>query len=127
VGIILLGALAGGCGSGKSRYPGVHLEGSVSLDGNLIAEGKLQFVPQEPNRGPPVWAAIRDGRYDAPSVPLGKLRVSISASKKTGRMIQEYSQPHEETVSIIPKSYEEGIAIEVTGDDPNRNFELRSR
>jgi hypothetical protein len=74
-----------------------------------------------------VWAAIKDGRYDARSVPLGKLQVSISASKKTGRMIEEYSQPREEMVSIIPKAYEQGIAIEVVGDDPNRNFDLRSR
>ena len=127
LGMGLVSALATGCGSGQSPYPGARLAGAVTLDGNPIAEGRLQFVPQEPDRGPPVCVDIKDGRYVAPSVPLGRVRVSISASKKTGRMIHEYSQPYEETVSIIPRVYEQGIAIAVTADEPNQNFELTSR
>jgi hypothetical protein len=120
-GMVVVGALVSSFGCAKS---GVHLEGTVTIDGNPVAEGKLQFVPQGPDRKPPVTADIKDGRYSASSVPLGKVQVRFSATKPTGRMIREYSQPYPEIVSIIPKQYEDGIAIEVTGDQSTQNFEL---
>jgi hypothetical protein len=122
--LILLGALATGFGCGKS---GARLEGSVTVDGNPISEGRLEFLSREPGQRPPVSVAIKDGRYVAPSVPLGKVWVTISATKKTGRMIHEYSQPREEEVSIIPTAYADGFPIEVTADESTRNFELTSR
>jgi len=123
-GTIVLGALLTGSGCGKS---GARLEGAVTLDGNPIAEGKVRFYPQGSDRQPPVTAPIKDGWYTASSVPLGKVLVRISATKKTGRMIHEYSEPREEVISIIPKAYEDGIAIEVTADESTRNFALTSR
>jgi hypothetical protein len=122
---ILLAVLAAGCG--QAGHSAARLEGAVTLDGNPIAEGSMQFVPEEASRSSPVGAVIKAGRYVVPSAPLGKVRVLISATRKTGRMISEYSQPYEEIVNIIPASYHQGIEIEVTGDDPNLNFELRSR
>src|SRR5262245_44083135 len=114
-GWIMCGILAAGCGSGGSPAgPVARLGGSVTLDATPIAEGSLQFVPQDPGRGSPVAAAIKDGRYAAPAVPQGKVRVLISATRKTGKMIKEYSQPHEEIVSIIPEKYQGGIEITVT-------------
>jgi hypothetical protein len=120
-------AFAAGCGGERSRNAGARLEGAVTLDGEPIAEGSLQFAPLEAGRGSPVAATIKDGRYVASAVPLGKLRVLVSASKKTGRMISEYSRPYEETVSIIPEKYQQGIEIDVSEDNPSLNFELQSR
>jgi hypothetical protein len=122
--VAVLGLLLAGLGCAKSA---ARLEGTVTLDGHPIAKGTLQFVPQGAERLPPVSAAIKDGHYTASAVPLGKVRVLISATRKAGRMKREYSQPYEEIVSIIPKAYEDGIAIEVTGNDAARNFELTSR
>src|SRR5262249_41236956 len=126
LGAILVGGLPSGCGSGKTA-PGTRLEGAVTLDGNPIAEGNLQFVPQDPGGGSPVVAAIKGGRYVAPTVPRGKIRVLVTATKKTGKMITTYSQPYEEIVNIIPDKYQQGIEITVTEDNPNLDFELRSR
>jgi hypothetical protein len=123
-GTILLGVLLTGFGCAKS---GTRLEGTVTIDGNPVAEGRLQFVPQGPERRSPVTAAIKDGRYAASSVPLGTVRVLFSATQKTGRLIHEYSQPYEEIVSIIPKTYEQGMIIEVTADASTQDFALTSR
>jgi hypothetical protein len=42
-------------------------------------------------------------------------------------MIQEGSGPYPEVVRILPGKDREGIAIRVTGDNPDRDFELRPR
>ncbi len=131
LGVWLFGALTcatlmTGCGS-KGSAAGARLEGAVTLDGNPITEGTLQFVPQQPSKEGPVMAPIKDGRYVAPAVPLGKIRVLVGATKKTGKMIKVYSEPYPEVVSIIPEKYRDGIEINVTGDNANQNFELKSR
>jgi hypothetical protein len=131
MGVVLLAsigcaALVIGCSSKKSDA-GARLEGVVTLDGNPITEGNLQFIPPQSNKQGPVVVSIKDGRYVAPAVPLGKIRVLVGATKKTGRMIKEYSTPYPEVVSIIPERYRDGIEINVTGDNPNQNIELKSR
>ncbi len=131
IGTVLLATLwcatlVAGCSSKKSAA-GAHLEGVVTLDGNPISEGTLQFVPQQPSKEGPVTASIKDGRYVAPAVPLGKIRVLVGATKKTGKMIKVYSEPYPEVVSIIPDKYRDGIEINVTGDNANQNFELKTR
>ncbi len=118
--------LATGCGS-KGSAAGARLEGVVTLDGNPIPEGTLQFVPEQPSKAGPVTAIIKDGRYVADAVPRGRVRVVVSASRKTGKMVKEYSEPYPEVVSIIPVKYRDGIEIDVTGDKAEQNFELKSR
>jgi|SRR5438105_6710784 len=123
--IIVMVAL--GCGPSKPNYPAARLEGNVTLDGKPIAQGTLQFVPQDTTQAPVTSAAIVDGRYVAEAVPRGKLRVLLSATKETGKMIKEYSSPRPEVVNLIPEKYRAGIPIEVTGDNPNQDFPMKSR
>jgi hypothetical protein len=127
LGVMLLAVLVPGCGAAKPTYPAARLEGSVTLDNQPITEGNLQFVPQQTGLAPITGAAIVDGRYVAEAVPLGQLRVLLSASKQTGKMIKEYSTPRPEIVNLIPEKYRAGIPLEVTGDNANLNFALKSR
>jgi hypothetical protein len=127
LGVVLLATLLPGCGSGKPTYPSARLEGKVTLDGNPIAEGRLQFVPQDLGKAPVTAAPIVEGRYLAEAVPRGKLRVLLTASKKTGKMVTEYSTPHPEVINLIPEKYRAGIPIEVAGDNANLDFALQSR
>ena len=126
LGAILCATLALGCGS-KNSAAGARLEGAVTLDGNPIAEGTLQFVPQQPSKEAPVMVPFKGGRYVAPAIPLGKVRVVVSATKKTGKMIKVYSEPYPEVISIIPEKYQDGIEINVTGNNASQNFEIKSR
>jgi hypothetical protein len=119
-------ALLWGCGQAKPTYPAARLEGSVTLDGKPIAQGNLQFVPQDASQAPITGTTIADGRYVAEAVPRGKLRVLLSASKETGKMITEYSTPRPEVINLIPAKYRAGIPIDVTGDNLNQDFALKS-
>jgi hypothetical protein len=124
---VFLVTLLGGCSSGKPTYPAAKLEGKVTLDGKPIAQGNVQFVPQDVSHVPVTTAPIVDGKYVAEAVPRGKLRVMLTATMETGKMIKEYSTPRPEVISLIPEKYRDGIPIEVTGDNPNQDFSLKSR
>jgi hypothetical protein len=127
LGMIVLAAWVLGCGAGTPTYPTARLEGSVTLDDKPIPEGNLQFVPQDAGRAAIAATPIVDGRYVAEAVPCGQLRVLLTATKNTGRMIKDYSTPRPEVINLIPGKYRVGIPIEVTGDNANMNFALRSR
>ena len=122
-GLVLLGLA--GCGEESSENT-VRLKGRVTLDGDPIAEGRINFLPEEPGQATPASAQIADGHYDAKAVPLGKVRVQIIATKETGRMIPGSSQPVPEVLSIIPPRYAQGISIQVTGDNSQQDFLLTS-
>lgn len=118
--------LLSGCGPGKPTYPSTRLEGNVTVDGKPIVQGNLQFVPHNPSQGPITAALIDDGRYVAEAVPRGKMRVLLTATKETGKMIKEYSTPRPEVINLIPEKYRAGIPIEVAGDNVNQDFALKS-
>jgi hypothetical protein len=127
LGMILLTPWVLGCDAGKPTYPTARLEGNVTLDDRPIPEGNLQFMPQDVGQAPVTGAPIVDGRYVAEAVPRGRLRVLLTATKATGKMVKDYSTPRPEVINLIPAKYRAGIPIEVTGDNANLNFALRSR
>lgn len=125
--LVVASTLLSGCTQANPTYPAARLEGSVTVDGKPITEGNLQFVPQAVGQVPVTGASIVDGRYVAEAVPQGKLRVLLAATKETGKMIKEYSTPRSEVINLIPEKYRAGIAIDVTGDNANLNFALKTR
>lgn len=113
-------------GCGEAGVDGATVDGAVTIDGTPIADGSLEFIPQQEGSGPAAGAQIVDGRYTADQVPLGQVRVIIRATKKTGRMVTDYSEPYEEEVSIVPSRYAAGEVIEVSGN-MSRDFALTSQ
>lgn len=65
-----------GCSNEPRLYP---VSGSVSLDGQPVADGDIMFVSTDGVRGPDP-GKIKDGNY-ALKTTEGKKRVEISASK----------------------------------------------
>ena len=122
-GLVLLGLA--GCGEESSENT-ARVKGRVTLDGDPIAEGTINFLPEEPGQAAPASSQIAEGQYDARSVPLGKVRVQIIATKETGRMIRGSSEPVPEVLSIIPPEYAQGISIQVTGDNSQQDFPMTS-
>lgn len=116
-----------GCGDSGPSYPVARLEGSVTIGGKPIPEGRIQFVPLDSGQGLATSTEIVDGRYRAEEVPLGSVSVMISATRETGRMITEYSTPYPEIVNIIPEKYRSGVRIDVAGDNLQQDFKLLSR
>lgn len=122
-------ALAGGCGPGGPKQPSTPLAGNITLDGQPIAKGTINFIPQEAKQAPAASAPIVDGRYSAKAVPLGKVLVMVRASRETGKMIAipDSKEQYPETVEIIPAKYAQGIAVEVAPGAGTKDFELTTK
>jgi hypothetical protein len=59
--------------------------GRVTLDGQPVESGVVQFFPED-SQGPSGKAGmIKDGTYTSPEVPVGKMRVVINAPKIVGK------------------------------------------
>ena len=123
--VVLMG---GGCDRGPG-YPAARLAGRVTVDDEAIAKGTMIFSPRQPGSGPVVTAKISAGDYVADAVPLGKINVEIIAMRETGKMQPLIpSEPNgaqvAELENAIPEQYRNGIEINVTGDDPELDFDL---
>jgi hypothetical protein len=121
--------VSSGCGHSSNEHPTAKLAGHVTVDGQQIEDGHIQFLPlgKGPGSGQAADGAIAQGSYTADLVPTGKVRVTFAAFRKTGRMINEGGHVFPELVSIIPDKYQQGIDIDVSGDNPNQDFKLVSK
>ena len=121
-----------GCGPANGRH---SLEGRVTLDGEPVADGVINFRPQPGTPGPTAGGQITAGRF---SIPLeggtfaGIFRVEITAARKTGgkerhlrtgEMVDLYEQ-------YLPARYnrQSELTAEVQQSDSNQfEFDLSSR
>jgi hypothetical protein len=120
----LAALLIAGC-SGEARlYP---VSGSVSLDGQPVADGDIMFVSLDGVRGPDP-GKIKDGNY-ALKTTEGKKRVEISASKiRPGGARGGGGEPVPE--EFIPARYnmESKLGADVQPNNKNRfDFSLEGK
>jgi hypothetical protein len=123
--IILLSAI--GCGnSGPMPVSGV-----VTLDGQPLERGKLDFQPTD-NKGPTAAAVIKDGKYDCSVMPGGKT-VRITGGKVTGKHqftpgVAE-SPMVEDIKPLVPSCYntESTLTCEIVRGTSSYNFDLKSK
>lgn len=106
--LFVLVALLCGCGGSN----GAQLHGPVTLNGQPIESGTLQFLPAD-GSGQPVGAEIKQGTYAVADVPVGKTTVMITALRETGEVIEEGGRKWPKLVSIVPAHYARGWEIEV--------------
>lgn len=81
--------LLSACGGGPSTK---IVEGTVSVDGQKADRGEVRFVPIEGTPGSTNAATIIDGNYRIKArggVPLGKYRVEVIATRKTGKQVMQ--------------------------------------
>jgi hypothetical protein len=80
--------LVSGCGaSGRAT-----VQGQVTLDGQPLEQGAINFVPSGATKAPLTGAVITNGRYliAAQGGPLaGTYKVEIRSAKKTGKKMPE--------------------------------------
>jgi len=91
-GLVIILAIAHCVGCGKKGPRRAAVSGRVSIDGQAINEGVIQFLPIEGTIGPEAGGVISNGKYDIPrerGPVVGKNRVELRASAKTGRKIQD--------------------------------------
>jgi hypothetical protein len=111
--------LLAGCGGSSGPQRGA-VSGSVTLGGELVARGNINFVPIRDTKGPVVGGRINDGRYtlsrsEGPIV--GWNRIEISWSRATGRQVPAGS-PYpagtmvDEITEAIPAQYNVSSTLE---------------
>jgi hypothetical protein len=109
------------CGCGQSDGPvRVAVAGRVTLDGTPIAEGTINFLPTSGTKGPTAGAPITDGLYSIAAAKgpcVGRYRVEIRGSKKTGRQVlapgpKTSGLMVDEILEIVPKRYNAESTLE---------------
>lgn len=124
----LAACVALGCGGGSSGPPTVHLQGNILINGQPVpgdAEGSISFKPTQAGMAKTTSVTIRQGRYDAPEVPQGPVKVFVNVQQPTGRMISEAGgTPYAEYRDLVPASFK-GLELNATEDNENQDFDLK--
>jgi hypothetical protein len=122
--LLALLALAG-CGAKESR-----VSGTVTLDGQPIDAGAITFLPSD-GQSPTAGGVIQDGRYSV-KVPVGTMKVSISAPKVVGKK-KIYPTPQSPEMPItkeaVPARYNEQteLQLDVKPGANQKDWDLHSK
>jgi hypothetical protein len=118
IGLIFgVGLTLGGCSqSGPQR---AEVYGTVTLNGQPVKEGSINFFPTKGNTGPEAGGAILDGQFHIPRAKgpvVGMNRVELRSFQKTGRQIQDpTAKPGtmtEEISNIFPPEFNTNSVLE---------------
>jgi hypothetical protein len=122
-----------GCGDSDASSRAA-VQGSVTLDGQPIAEGSITFFPTGTTAGPSAGGTIENGRYSIPranGVVVGQNRVEITGNRKTGTKTRDPSNPKREidqSEQFVPEKFNrKSELVKTVGQGANSiDFELRS-
>lgn len=124
-GVLLVPLLAlTGCGGEQT------VSGTVKVDGKPLPEGNIMFSPVD-GKSATAGGSIKDGEYSV-KVPVGVMRVSISAPKVIGKK-KLYNTPdsplRDVTAEALPAKYNEKteLKLDVKPGLNDKDFELQSK
>ena len=134
--VICLGVLLMqfGCGPNPSNIASVA--GEVKLDGKLLEQGSIQFLPMQGVEGSITNGEIVKGRYrisGKAGPTIGWNRVEIRAVRKTGKMVPmpfpSRGKMIEEQIEAIPPRFNSAstLKVEVKPGGNTADFEVISR
>jgi hypothetical protein len=121
---------------GCSANDKAEVSGTVRLDGELVEEGSINFIPVQGTTGPGAGAVIQNGKYHIPAsrgVTVGKNRVELRAFKRTGKKVQDAAgRPGdltEERVPAFPPEYNDNSTLvkEVRARTNTIDFDVRTQ
>ena len=129
VALLLSGCFAALTGCGDSRRQAV--EGTVSVHGEPVQSGQIEFRPLPGTSGPTAGSPIHDGKYRIRSKQgpfTGTFQVEIRAMRETGRMVEDFAtgERFAARVQFLPPEYNENseLTVEVTSGRRRYDFDL---
>lgn len=117
VGTFVLLTAAAGCGGAADGVSRGAVEGTVSLDGEPLADGVIRFTPTGDTTGPMVEAQIQGGAFSLPRASgpcVGTQQVQILSFRKTGKKVVNEGVESEEIVQVVPERYNNASELTVT-------------
>ncbi|MDX2035345.1 MAG: hypothetical protein SFX72_01740 [Isosphaeraceae bacterium] len=131
--LIIASAVLAGCGEPLDELPRRAIDGSVSLNGEPLAKGTIQFVPRSAEAGTQVGAIIENGRYSiaAAQGPVpGMYGVMISgASDTVAAGEDDPAKPPKPAPDPVPARYNSNTTLEAEVKKEGSNtfsFELKA-
>ncbi len=126
VSIVLWVVLLVGCGPNR-----VPLTGSVSVDGEPVADGYIEFRPLPGTKSPTAGSEIVGGGYEVDAdkgVLPGKFRVEIRALRPADKPVFDHltGKPRQGYEQFLPEQFnhESKLAIDVDDDNTQHDFDL---
>ena len=118
--------VVGGCGDGDVAV----VSGAVKVDGAPLKQGFITFVPAD-GKTATSGGAITDGRYSV-KVPVGSMKVSVSASKVVGRkkLYDTPNSPEQDvTQESLPARYngQTELKLDVKAGTNPKDWDLTSK
>jgi hypothetical protein len=140
VALSLAAAAGAGCSASGDNLPREPVAGSVTLDGQALASGTIQFTPENQATGVGGGATIQNGQFSIPRetglVP-GSYRVAIysagAAGERTkgqapeGRQIAKAGPAHESIPAKYNAQSELKAEIKSGGSNSGLQFSLVSK
>ena len=124
--VCLAPVVVAGCGGGTTGT----VTGDVTLDGQPMKKGAIQFVPAD-GKSAEVGVDIVDGKFTA-VVPFGDMQVKITSDKVTGSR-KMYDTPDSPTVDdtkqVVLAKYNTATTLKITvkGGSQTERFEVQSK
>jgi hypothetical protein len=123
-----------GCGSSEPQFLGrVGVSGEVTLDGQPLEAGIIEFLPARNAPGPRAMAEIKEGKFmlDKDHGPIaGSMRVQITAGQNEYEPPTDGQRPKPFTREPIPARYNRysTLSTDVKADGENVfQFPLKTR
>ena len=109
-----------GCGASPSGPERGAVSGRVTLDGEVVEQGSIAFIPAAGTKGPSSGATIANGKFSIPQDKgpvVGTNRVEVHWPRKTGRQ-KEAGSPTppgtmiDEVAEAIPAEFNSNSKLE---------------
>jgi hypothetical protein len=126
----LFGIVVFAIGCAKGPATGTVL-GEVNLDGHPVKDGRITFVPLD-GKGPTAGAPVKDGKFVATDVPVGKMKIELNGNKVTGKF-KAYDTPEspwiDQVSEIVPHKYNinSELTLEVKQGSQDVKYDLQSK
>lgn len=112
------------CGCSNEDSNRASVSGTVTFNGEPLADGSIVFLPAGGNGGPSAGDTIQEGKYSIgvkKGPMVGTNRVEIVAVRETGKMVTYGNGPEmAERISFIPAKYNEESEL-IEDLKPGRN------
>jgi len=125
----LTAILQAGCDQGP---PVGNITGEVIFDGQPVKDGHVLFTPMD-GMGQTGGAAVRDGKFTAEKVPVGKMKVELHGNKVVGQQPAYEGVKNSPMIDVVqemlPAKYnsKSDLTLEVKKGNQDVKYDLKSK